>query len=196
MSRRDPAARVKAIEQLLTEAGLIDEASIDAAVEMFEENIGPHIGARLVARAWTDADFKSLLLTDAAAAMKTMDSEIPLLDAGMVVVENTPGNHNLIVCTLCSCYPNYVLGLPPRWYKSEAYRSRAVSEPRGVLDEFGVQLPDTTAVHVWDSTADKRYMVLPERPQGTGHLDEDALAELVTRDAMVGCALVTVPSSG
>ncbi len=187
------ALRVKALESLLVEKGLVDPAALDALVETYETKIGPHNGARIVARAWLDPAFKARLRADATAAIAEL--EFPGSDApDMVVVENTPTLHNLIVCTLCSCYPTLVLGLPPVWYKSSAYRSRAVIDPRGVLREFGLTLDDDVAVRVWDSTAELRYLVLPERPAGTEGLGEDALAALVTRDAMVGTAKVTAPA--
>ncbi len=179
------ALRVKALESLLVEKGLVDPAALDAIVEHYEHRVGPRIGAQVVARAWTDPAFRERLLTDATAA---------ILDLGyggrqgdhLMVVENTPQTHNLVVCTLCSCYPWSVLGLPPTWYKSFAYRSRAVIDPRGVLAEFGVTLPAETAVKVWDSTAEIRYLVIPMRPAGSEALDDDALAALVTRDSMIG----------
>jgi nitrile hydratase len=186
------ALRVKALESLLVEKGLIDPAALDAIVDAYETKIGPRNGARVVARAWTDPAYKGRLLADATAAI----AEIGFLGSDrphMEVVENTPTVHNLVVCTLCSCYPWLVLGLPPVWYKSSAYRSRAVIDPRGVLRDFGLVLDDGVAVRVWDSTAELRYLVLPERPAGTGGMDEDALAALVTRDSMVGVAKVAAP---
>jgi nitrile hydratase subunit alpha len=187
----DLALRVKALESLLVEKGLVDRAALDAIVDAYETKIGPRNGARVVARAWVDPEYKRRLLTDATAAIAELGY------AGgqgedMVVLENTPTVHNVIVCTLCSCYPWPVLGLPPVWYKSAAYRSRAVIDPRGVLREFGLVLPEHVEVHVWDSTAELRYMVLPERPAGTAQMTEDQLAGLVTRDAMVGVAKVTL----
>jgi nitrile hydratase len=177
---------------LLVEKGLVDPAALDALVQTYEEKIGPRDGARVVARAWADAAYKQRLLTDA-------DKAIGELGYGgeqgehMVVVENTPKVHNVIVCTLCSCYPWAVLGLPPVWYKSDAHRSRVVIDPRGVLHEFGLDLPEEVEVRVWDSTAELRYLVLPERPRGTEKLKEEALAALVTRDAMIGVANVPPP---
>ncbi len=181
----DFALRVKSLESLLVEKGLVDRAALDALVDAYEHKIGPRNGARVVARAWADPSYKRRLLTDA-------DSAIAELGYGgmqgehMVVVENTPAVHNIVVCTLCSCYPWPVLGLPPVWYKSAPYRSRAVIDPRGVLGEFGLQLPETVEVRVWDSTAELRYLVLPERPAGSEKLSEEELAALVTRDSMVG----------
>jgi nitrile hydratase subunit alpha len=190
----DLALRVKALESLLVEKGLVDRAALDAIVDAYETKIGPRNGARVVARAWVDPEYKKRLLTDATAAIAELGY------AGgqgedMVVLENTPTVHNLIVCTLCSCYPWPVLGLPPVWYKSAAYRSRAVIDPRGVLREFGLELPDDVEARVWDSTAELRYMVLPERPAGTEHMTEQQLADLVTRDAMVGVAKVTLANA-
>ena len=188
----DPTLRVKALESLLVEKGLVDPAALDALIDTFENKVGPRNGARVVARAWTDPAYKARLLADATSA---------IAEAGLgssagdhtVVLENTPQVHNLVVCTLCSCYPWTVLGLPPVWYKSSAYRSRAVIDPRGVLREFGLQLPEDVEVRVWDSTAELRYLVLPERPAGTEALTEAELAELVTRDSMVGVTQVASP---
>jgi nitrile hydratase len=181
----DMALRVKALESLMVEKGLVDPAALDAIVDHFEHRVGPRNGARVVARAWTDPAYKARLMADATAAIAELDY------AGrqgehMVAVENTPEVHNLVVCTLCSCYPWPVLGLPPVWYKSAPYRSRAVIDPRGVIAEFGTVLPDEIEVRVWDSTAEIRYLVLPERPAGTEGLSEEALAALVTRDGMIG----------
>jgi nitrile hydratase len=183
----DMALRVKALESLLVEKGLVDPAALDAIVDHYEHRVGPRNGARVVARAWIDPDYKARLLEDATAAIAELDYT-GRQGEHMVVVENTPQRHNLVVCTLCSCYAWPVLGLPPVWYKSSAYRSRAVIDPRGVIAEFGTKLPDDIEVQVWDSTAEVRYLVLPERPAGTEGLDEDALAALVTRDGMVGTA--------
>jgi nitrile hydratase len=169
------------------EKGLVDPAALDAIVDHYEHRVGPRNGARVVARAWSDPAYKARLLADATAAIAELDYT-GRQGEHMVVVENTPQRHNLVVCTLCSCYPWPVLGLPPVWYKSSAYRSRAVIDPRGVIAEFGTELPDDVEVQVWDSTAEVRYLVLPERPAGTEGLDEDALAALVTRDGMVGTA--------
>jgi nitrile hydratase len=181
----DPTLRVKALESLLVEKGLVDPAALDAVVDTFENKIGPRNGARVVARAWVDPAYKARLLADAPAAIAELGFSSHQGEH-MVVVENRPKVHNLVVCTLCSCYPWPMLGLPPVWYKSAAYRSRAVIDPRGVMAEFGLTLPEDAEVRVWDSTAELRYLVLPERPAGTEHLTEVELAELVTRDAMVG----------
>ena len=186
----DLALRVKALESLLVQKGLVDPAALDTLIDTYEHKIGPRNGARVVARAWTDPAYKKRLLTDATSAL----GELGYLGAqgeNMVVLENTPKVHNLVVCTLCSCYPWPVLGLPPVWYKSAPYRSRAVIDPRGVLHEFGLKLPEDVEVRVWDSTAELRYLVLPERPAGTERLTEDELAALVTRDAMVGVAKIS-----
>jgi nitrile hydratase len=190
----ETALRVKALESLLIEKGLVDPAALDAIVDTYENKVGPRNGARVVARAWTDPAFKARLLKDATAAIAEM-GYTGAQGEHMVVVENTPQVHNLVVCTLCSCYPWPVLGLPPVWYKSSAYRSRAVIEPRAVLGDFGLSLPDDVAVRVWDSTAEIRYLVLPERPPGTDKMDAEALAELVTRDAMVGVAKVAAATA-
>jgi nitrile hydratase subunit alpha len=185
----DPALRVKALESLLVEKGLVNPAALDALVDAYENKIGPRNGARVVARAWVDPAYKARLLANASAAIAELGYSGQQGEY-MVVVENTPKVHNLIVCTLCSCYPWPVLGLPPVWYKSAAYRSRAVIDPRGVLAEFGVKLSEDVEVRVWDSTAEVRYLVLPERPAGTEKMTEQELAELITRDAMVGVAKV------
>jgi nitrile hydratase subunit alpha len=187
----DIALRVKALESLLTEKGLVDPAALDAIVETYEKKIGPRNGARVVAKAWSDPAYKARLLKDATAAIAELGYG-GLQGEDMVVVENTPAIHNLVVCTLCSCYPLPVLGLPPVWYKSAPYRARAVRDPRGVLKEFGVELSPETEVRVWDSTAELRYLVLPERPAGSEGMSEAALAELVSRDAMIGTAKVTL----
>jgi nitrile hydratase subunit alpha len=181
----DPALRVKALESLLVEKGMVDASAIDAWLDVYENKVGPHIGARVVARAWVDPQFKRRLLADATAVFGEMDLLGPQ-GQDVVVVENTPDVHNLVVCTLCSCYPWPLLGLPPRWYKAAPYRSRAVLDPRGVLREFGVDLPEGVAVYVWDSTSEVRYLVLPERPEGAESMSKEELAALVTRDAMVG----------
>jgi nitrile hydratase len=183
----DMALRVKALESLLVEKGLVDPAALDAIVDHYEHKVGPRNGARVVARAWSDPAYKARLMADATEAIAELDYT-GRQGEHMVVVENTPELHNLVVCTLCSCYPWPVLGLPPVWYKSSAYRSRAVIDPRGVIAEFGVELPQDIEVRVWDSTAEVRYLVLPERPAGTEGLDEEALASLVTRDGMIGTA--------
>ena|SRR5437588_1796589 len=191
----DPALRVKALESLLVEKGLVDPAALDALIDTYEHKVGPRNGARIVARAWVDAAYKKRLLADATAAIGEFGYG-GRQGEHMVVVENGPGVHNLVVCTLCSCYPWPVLGLPPVWYKSAAYRSRAVIDPRGVLREFGLSLPENIEVRVWDSTAELRYLVLPERPAGSEKLTEEALAALVTRDSMVGVAIVAMPREG
>lgn len=191
----DPALRVTALESLLVEKGLIDRAALDALIDTYEHKIGPRNGARVVARAWTDPAYKERLLTDATAAIAELGFG-GMQGEHMVAVENIPKVHNLVVCTLCSCYPYTVLGLPPVWYKSSAYRSRAVIDPRGVLREFGLELPQDVAIRVWDSTAELRYLVLPERPFGSGHLNEEQLASYVTRDAMIGVARVCVSEPG
>ena len=182
-------ARVRAVESLLVERGLVSSDAIDRVVSAFEKDIGPLNGARAVARAWVDAEFKKRLLTDATAALRDLGIG-GLQGEHMVAVENTPSVHNVVVCTLCSCYPWPVLGLPPAWYKSPPYRSRMVKEPRTVLGEFGVDLDPAVEVRVWDSSAEIRYLVLPERPQGTEGMSEAELAALVTRDAMIGVAKV------
>jgi nitrile hydratase subunit alpha len=183
--------RVRAIQTILVEKGYTDAAALDAIVEAYETKIGPHIGARIVARAWNDPAFRQALLSDASKAAAPFGYQGKIGDH-LVVVENTPERHNMIVCTLCSCYPWDVLGLPPVWYKSFAYRSRAVKEPRAVLADFGVKLPDDVEIRVWDSTAEVRYMVLPERPSGTEGWTEEQLAALVTRDSMVGTDVLRV----
>jgi len=189
----DVALRVKALESLLTEKGLVDPAALDVIVEAYEKKIGPRNGARVVARAWSDPAYKARLMNDATAAIAELGYS-GLQGEDMVVVENTKTIHNLVVCTLCSCYPLPVLGLPPVWYKSAPYRARAVRDPRGVLKEFGLDLPAEVEVRMWDSTAELRYLVLPERPAGSEGMDEAALAALVTRDAMIGVAQVTIPT--
>ncbi len=188
----DPALRVKALETLLTEKGLIDPAALDEIIDTYENRIGPRNGAHVVAKAWQDPEFKAALLEDATAVVSDL-GYYGRQGEHMVVVENTEDVHNMVVCTLCSCYPWPLLGIPPGWYKSDAYRARAVREPRAVLAEFGVSLPDDTAVRVWDSTAEIRYLVLPQRPPGTQGLEEAELAALVSRDAMIGTALVSAP---
>jgi nitrile hydratase len=180
---------VRSLESLLVEKGMVDPAALDAIVDTYEHRIGPRNGARVVARAWSDPGYKQRLLKNADAAIGELGYS-GLQGEHMVVVENTPKQHNLVVCTLCSCYPWPVLGLPPVWYKSNAYRSRAVIDPRGVLRELGLDLPADVEVRVWDSTAEIRYLVLPERPMGSEGLNEAALAALVTRDAMIGVAKV------
>jgi nitrile hydratase len=191
----DPALRVKALESLLVEKGLVDRAALDALVDAYEHKIGPRNGARVVARAWVDPAYKQRLLANADAAIAELGYG-GQQGEHMLVVENTPKVHNMVVCTLCSCYPWPVLGLPPVWYKSAPYRSRSVIDPRGVLREFGLEMPEDVEVRVWDSTAELRYLVLPERPAGTEKWSEEQLAELVTRDAMVGVAQVAAPAKG
>ncbi len=188
------ALRAKALEALLVEKGLISTDTIDAIVRQYESDIGPLNGAKVVARAWTDPAYRQRLLTDGTAAVAEM-GYTGRQGAEMVILENTPTVHNVVVCTLCSCYPWPVLGLPPTWYKSFAYRSRVVREPRAVLREFGLELPDEVEVRVWDSNSEVRYMVLPERPPHTEHLTADELAQLVTRDAMIGVAKVAAPDA-
>lgn len=183
----DLALRVKAIEQLLSEKGIVDPAAIDRLVELYETRIGPHNGARVVARAWSDSAYKARLLEDASAAIAELGIS-GMQGENMVVVENTESVHNVVVCTLCSCYPWPVLGLPPRWYKSPPYRARVVREPRAVLAELGCPVADEVEVRVWDSSAEIRYMVLPRRPQGSDGRQEEELAALVTRDGMIGVA--------
>jgi len=181
----DLTLRVKSLESLLVEKGLVDPAALDALVDIYEHKIGPRNGARVVARAWSDPEYKRRLLTDADAAIADLGF-VGQQGEHMVVVENTPAIHNMVVCTLCSCYPWPTLGLPPTWYKSAPYRSRAVIDPRGVLREFGLEIPAHVELRVWDSTAEIRYLVLPERPAGSESLDQEALAALVTRDSMIG----------
>jgi nitrile hydratase subunit alpha len=186
----EPALRVMALESLLIEKGLVDPVALDALIDTYEHKVGPRNGARVVARAWVDPEYKQQLLADATAAV----AELGYVSQGnehLVVLENAPERHNLVVCTLCSCYPWPVLGLPPVWYKSAPYRSRAVIDPRGVLREFGLDLDENVEIRVWDSTSEMRYLVLPERPAGTEHMSEEELAGLVTRDAMIGTAKVT-----
>jgi nitrile hydratase len=184
--------RVRALETVLTEKGYIDPSALDAIIEAYETKVGPHNGARVVAKAWSDPAFKKALLADASAAVRTMGHESRVGDH-LVAVENTPQTHNMIVCTLCSCYPWEVLGLPPVWYKSAPYRSRTVKDPRGVLADFGVTLPKETKIRVWDSTAETRFIVLPMRPAGTEGWSEERLAHLVTRDAMIGTGVPKNP---
>jgi nitrile hydratase len=184
--------RVRALESVLVEKGYVDPAALDALVETYETKVGPRNGARVVARAWVDPDFRDRLRRDATAAIASLGFT-GRQGEHMAAVENTPEEHNMVVCTLCSCYPWPVLGLPPVWYKSAPYRSRAVIDPRGVLAEFGVTLPETTRIRVWDSTAEVRYLVVPMRPEGTDGWDEEALASLVTRDSMIGTGLALRP---
>ncbi len=188
----DPELRVKALEQVLVEKGLVDPAAVDALIETYETKVGPHNGARVVAKAWADREYKQRLLENGTAAIAELGYS-GIQGEDMVVVENTDTVHNVLVCTLCSCYPWPTLGLPPVWYKSAPYRSRVVSEPRTVLKEFGLKLDADTEVRVWDSTAELRYMVLPARPAGTESMNEDELAEIVTRDSMIGVARIDPP---
>jgi nitrile hydratase len=185
----DTALRVKALETALTQRGYVATETLDAIVDAYENRIGPQNGASVIARAWTDPAFKQRLLDNGSATIAEMDLA-GLEGTDIKVVENRPGLHNMVVCTLCSCYPWALLGLPPTWYKSFAYRSRAVSEPRAILEEFGVELDAETEVRVWDSTAERRYLVMPLRPQNTADLDQTALAELITRNGMIGTALL------
>ena len=188
----DTQLRVKALESLLTEKGLVDARALDELIDLYETKVGPRNGARVVARAWADPAYKKRLLENASAAIAEFGFT-GRQGEDMVVLENTPRVRNMVVCTLCSCYPWPVLGLPPVWYKSPPYRSRAVLDPRGVLKEFGVDVGDDVEVRVWDSTAEVRYLVLPERPPGTEGMNEDELAELVTRDAMIGVGQARAP---
>ena len=185
--------RVRALESVLTQKGYVDPAALDALIDTYQTRIGPRNGAQVVARAWVDAGFMAWLRSDATAAIASLGYS-GRQGEHMQAVENTPHTHNMVVCTLCSCYPWPVLGLPPTWYKSAPYRSRAVRDPRGVLAEFGVELPQQTQVRVWDSTAELRYLVIPQRPAGSEGLDEAALAALVTRDSMIGTGLALEPS--
>jgi nitrile hydratase subunit alpha len=186
--------RVRALESLLVEKGYVDPAAIDALVETYEVKVGPRNGAKVVAKAWADPAYREWLRKDATAAIASLGF-IGRQGEHMVTVENTPDEHNMVVCTLCSCYPWPVLGLPPVWYKSAPYRSRAVLDPRGVLAEFGVSLPETTHIRVWDSTAEVRYLVIPMRPEGTEGMGEEDLAQLVTRDSMIGTGLALQPEA-
>jgi nitrile hydratase subunit alpha len=191
----DPALRVKALESLLVAKGLVDRAALDALIDTYEHKVGPRNGARVVARAWSDPAYKQRLLSNPDAALAEMGYG-GLQGEHMVVVENTPEVHNLVVCTLCSCYPWPVLGLPPVWYKSAPYRSRAVIDPRGVLREFGLELEENVELRVWDSTAELRYLVLPQRPVGSDGWSEEKLAARVTRDSMIGVEKIAAPSEG
>jgi nitrile hydratase len=187
----DTQLRVRALETILTEKGYIDPAVLDGIIEHYETKTGPHIGARAIARAWVDPQFKAALLDDATKAIASMGVAV---GDHLIAVENTPARHHMVVCTLCSCYPWDVLGLPPVWYKSLPYRSRAVMEPRGVLADFGVALPTETEIRVWDSTAETRFIVVPQRPAGTDGWSEERLATLVTRDCMIGMGLPKAPA--
>ena len=182
--------RVKALEKLMVDKGLVDPATLDAVVETYEHRVGPRNGAQVVARAWTDPEYRAWLMKDATSAIASL-GYTGRQGEHMIAVENSPAVHNMVVCTLCSCYPWSVLGLPPTWYKSAPYRSRAVSDPRGVLSEFGVSLDEKVEVRVWDSTAELRYLVIPEQPAGTEGWDAERLAALVTRDSMIGVAKVS-----
>jgi len=184
--------RVRALERILTDKGYVEPAALDRIIEAYETRVGPHIGARVIAKAWSDASFKQSLLEDASKAVGTL-AEVGRVGEHLVAVENTPQRHNMVVCTLCSCYPWDVLGLPPTWYKSFAYRSRAVKEPRAVLADFGITLPASTEIRVWDSTAETRFLVVPMRPAGTDGWSEARLAKLVTRDSMIGTGLPKNP---
>jgi nitrile hydratase len=186
--------RVRALETVLTQKGYLDPAALDLLIDTYQTRIGPRNGARVVARAWVDTDYRAWLLRDATAAIASLGYS-GRQGEHMQVVENTPARHHLVVCTLCSCYPWPVLGLPPTWYKSAPYRSRAVRDPRGVLADFGVTLPESTEIRVWDSTAELRYLVLPQRPDGSEGLGEEALARLVTRDSMIGTGLALAPGA-
>jgi nitrile hydratase subunit alpha len=185
-------SRVRALEALLTKKGFIDPAALDELIDAYQTKIGPRNGAQVVARAWCSPEFRRWLLADATAAIASLGFT-GRQGEHMVAVENTAEVHNMVVCTLCSCYPWAVLGLPPTWYKSAPYRARAVKDPRGVLREFGVELPESTKIRIWDSTAEVRYLVVPRRPVGSEHLSERELANLVTRDSMIGTGLVNAP---
>ncbi|MEP0963096.1 MAG: nitrile hydratase subunit alpha [Roseobacter sp.] len=189
----DPALRVKALETLLTRKGLVQPEALDVIIDTYETKIGPRNGAHVVAKAWTDPEFRAALLEDATQVVADL-GYYGRQGEHMVVVENTDALHNMVVCTLCSCYPWPLLGIPPSWYKSDAYRARAVREPRKVLQDFGVTLPSDTAIRVWDSTAEVRYLVIPQRPVGSEDMDEEALMDLVTRDSMIGTGLARVVS--
>jgi nitrile hydratase len=186
----DVQLRVRALETILTEKGYVDSAVLDGIIEHYETKTGPHVGARAIARAWVDPQFKAALIEDATKAVASLGVAV---GDHLIAVENTPVRHNMVVCTLCSCYPWDVLGLPPVWYKSTPYRSRAVIDPRGVLADFGVTLPAGTEIRVWDSTAETRFLVLPQRPAGTDGWSEEQLATLVTRDCMIGMGLPRTP---
>lgn len=190
----DPVLRVKALETLLVDKGLVDPAALDEIIETYAHKVGPQNGARVVAKMWVDSEFRAAMLSDPMPMLREMDL-YGRQGEHMIFVENTPEVHNVVVCTLCSCYPWPLLGIPPGWYKSDAYRARVVREPRAVLADFGVTLPEGKAVRVWDSTAETRYLVVPERPAGTDGMNEDELAALVTRDAMIGTGLALEPKS-
>ena len=186
-------ARVRALESILIDKGYVDPAALDVLIETYETQVGPHNGARVVAKAWSDPQFHDWLMSDATAAIHSL-GYVGRQGEHMVAVENTASEHNMVVCTLCSCYPWPVLGLPPVWYKSAPYRAKAVRDPRGVLADFGVTLPDGKEIRVWDSTAEIRYLVLPQRPEGTDGWSEEELARLVTRDSMIGTGLALTPA--
>jgi len=188
----DMDVRVRALESILTHKGYLDPAALDRIIETYETEVGPHNGARVVARAWTDPAYHAWLMEDATAAIADMGYS-GRQGEHMVALQNTPDTHHMVVCTLCSCYPWPVLGLPPVWYKSAPYRSKVVMDPRGVLGDFGVQLPESTSIRVWDSTAEVRYLVIPQRPSGTESLSQEQLAALVTRDSMIGTGLALAP---
>ena len=190
----DMDIRVRALETLLTEKGYIDPAALDVFIDTYETKVGPRNGARVVAKAWADSDYRKWLIDDAGAAIASLGF-VGRQSEHMVAVENTPDTHNMVVCTLCSCYPWAVLGLPPVWYKAPPYRARAVTDPRGVLADFGVTLPAKTAIRVWDSTAEVRYLVIPMRPAGTDGWSEEQLATRVTRNSMIGTGLALAPES-
>jgi nitrile hydratase subunit alpha len=185
----DIQLRVKALESVLLEKGLVDQAALDAIIDNYENRVGPHLGAQVVARAWTDPEFKAKLLEDGSATLASLGLA-GIEGTHMIVKENTKEVHNMVVCTLCSCYPWAILGLPPTWYKSTPYRARAVRDPRGILKEFGVDMSEDVEVRVWDSNAELRYLVLPMRPEGTENFSEEQLAAIVTRDSMIGTAVV------
>ncbi len=191
----DTELRVRALESLLTDKGLVDPAALDAIVDRYENKVGPRNGAKVVARAWVDPEFKKFLLEDGTAAIGSL-GYLGSQGADMVILENTDKVHNVTVCTLCSCYPWPVLGLPPAWYKSFPYRARLVKEPREVLQEFGLELDDDVEVRIWDSTAELRYLVLPARPAGTDNMSEEELADIVTRNSMIGTETVASPAGG
>jgi len=191
----DYSVRTKALISVLTKKNLVNPATIDAVVDYFENKVGPHIGARVVARSWLDSAYRERLLADARAVARE-DNLTGIQGTDLVVVENTPEVHNLVVCTLCSCYPWSLLGLPPSWYKDTAYRSQAVIDPRGVLKKFGLEIDDDVEVRVWDSTAEVRYLVIPERPAGTDGMSEKQLSDLVTRDSMIGAEKLASPALG
>jgi len=189
-----PALRVKALESVLVEKGIVDAAELDELIDTYEHKVGPRIGARVVARAWVDPAYKRRLIANAPAATAELGIAAGPQGENLMVIENTPRVHNMVVCTLCSCYPWPVLGLPPVWYKSAPYRSRAVSDPRGVLRDFGLEIPAEVEIRVWDSSSEMRFMVLPMRPAGTENLSEEELAALVTRDSMIGTGIVKYPA--